>query len=93
MGEYSISSILVKEKGMVQKSVYFMRKQLQGPETRYAEIEKAALAVMITTHKLRPYFLSHLIKVRTNLPFKQMLGRPDLSGRMVKWAVGRVSIK
>lgn len=72
---------------MAQKSVYFVRKVLQGPENRYAEIEKAALAVMTTVQKLRPYFLSHLIKVRTTLSFKQTLGRPDLSGQMVKWAV------
>lgn len=43
--------------------------------------------MMTSARKLRLYFLSHLIKVRINLPFKQTLGRPDLSGRMVKWAV------
>lgn len=42
---------------------------------------------MTPAPKLTPYFFSHLIKVRTNLPFKQTLGRLDLSGQMVKWAV------
>ncbi|XP_057808738.1 uncharacterized protein LOC131023214 [Salvia miltiorrhiza] len=42
---------------------------------------------MVTARKLRPYFLSHHVVVRTALPFKQVLGRPDLSGHMVKWAV------
>ncbi|XP_057785427.1 uncharacterized protein LOC131002954 [Salvia miltiorrhiza] len=42
---------------------------------------------MVTARKLRPYFLSHQVVVRTALPFRQVLGRPDLSGRMVKWAV------
>lgn len=45
------------------------------------------MAVMTRAHKLRPYFLSHLIKVHTYLTFKQTLGRPDLSSRMVKWVV------
>lgn len=87
MGEHYISSVLVKEKRMMQKSVYFVSKALQGPKLRYAEIEKTTLMVMITARKLRQNFLSHLIKVRTNLPFKQNLGRLDLSGLMVKWAV------
>ncbi|XP_057791182.1 uncharacterized protein LOC131008312 [Salvia miltiorrhiza] len=42
---------------------------------------------MVTTRKLRPHFLSHRVVVRTALPFRQVLGRPDLAGRMVKWAV------
>ncbi|XP_057808690.1 uncharacterized protein LOC131023162 [Salvia miltiorrhiza] len=42
---------------------------------------------MVTARKLRHYFLSHRVVVRTVLPFEQVLGRPDLSGRMVKWAV------
>ncbi|XP_057808522.1 uncharacterized protein LOC131023001 [Salvia miltiorrhiza] len=42
---------------------------------------------MVTARKLRPYFLSHRVVVRTALPFRQVLGRPDLLGRMVKWAV------
>ncbi|XP_057775214.1 uncharacterized protein LOC130994197 [Salvia miltiorrhiza] len=58
-----------------------------GPELNYTEIEKAALAVMVTARKLRPYFLSHRVVVCTALPFRQVLGHPDLSGRMVKWAV------
>lgn len=87
VGENSISSLLIKEESSIQKPVYFVSKVLQGPETKYTRIKKASLAVMTTARKLRPYFLSHVIKVRTNLPIKQTLGRPDLLGRMVKWAV------
>lgn len=87
VGEYSISSVLVKKEGIAQIPVYFVSKVLQGPETKYTKIEKAVQTVMITSRKLRAYFLSHLIKFRTNLPFKQTLGRPDLSVQMVMWAV------
>lgn len=41
------------------KPVYFVSKVLQGPETRYTEIEKTTLAVMTTAKKLRPYILPH----------------------------------
>ncbi|KAL0412118.1 UNVERIFIED_CONTAM: hypothetical protein Slati_3801500 [Sesamum latifolium] len=46
-----------------------------------------ALALVITARRLRPYFLSHPIGVKTNTPLKQTLGKPNTSGRLVKWAV------
>ncbi|XP_057779757.1 uncharacterized protein LOC130998349 [Salvia miltiorrhiza] len=87
VGEDAISSVLIREEGSHQKPIYFVSRIIQGPESNYTEIEKAALAVMVTARKLRPYFLSHRVVVRTALPFRQVLGWPDLSGRMVKWAV------
>ena len=56
-------------------------------ETRYSEIEKLALALVVSCRKLRPYFQAHTIVVPTNQPLKQVLHKPDLSGRLVKWAV------
>ncbi|KAL0445450.1 UNVERIFIED_CONTAM: hypothetical protein Slati_2267700 [Sesamum latifolium] len=50
-------------------------------------IEKMALALVVTARRLRPYFLSHPIGVKTNTPLKQTLGKPDTSGRLVKLAV------
>ncbi|XP_057444763.1 uncharacterized protein LOC130737008 [Lotus japonicus] len=49
--------------------------------------EKAALALIITTRKLRPYFQGFQIKVKTDFPLRQVLQKPDLAGRMVSWAV------
>ncbi|KAL0411010.1 UNVERIFIED_CONTAM: hypothetical protein Slati_3690700 [Sesamum latifolium] len=46
-----------------------------------------ALALVVTARRLRPYFLSHPIGVKTNTPLKQTLGKPDTSERLVKWAV------
>ena len=37
--------------------------------------------------KLRPYFEGHHIFVKTNLPIKAVLRKPDLFGRMNKWSV------
>ncbi|KAL0394375.1 UNVERIFIED_CONTAM: hypothetical protein Slati_4403700 [Sesamum latifolium] len=42
-------------------------------EERYTPIEKMALALVVTARRLRPYFLSHPIGVKTNTPLKQML--------------------
>ncbi|KAL0462545.1 UNVERIFIED_CONTAM: hypothetical protein Slati_0142100 [Sesamum latifolium] len=46
-----------------------------------------ALALVVTARRLRPYFLSHPIGVRTNTPLKQTFGKPDTSRRLVKWAM------
>ncbi|XP_077215668.1 uncharacterized protein LOC143850295 [Tasmannia lanceolata] len=41
----------------------------------------------MAARKLRPYFQAHTIKVLTDQPLRQVLHRPDISGRLVKWAV------
>ncbi|KAL0434614.1 UNVERIFIED_CONTAM: hypothetical protein Sradi_0169300 [Sesamum radiatum] len=46
-----------------------------------------ALALVVTARKLRPYFLTHPVGVKTNMPLKQTLGKPDTSGRLIKWAI------
>ncbi|XP_077242710.1 uncharacterized protein LOC143883249 [Tasmannia lanceolata] len=41
----------------------------------------------MAARKLRPYFQAHTIKVLTDQPLRQVLHKPDTSGRLVKWAV------
>lgn len=60
---------------------------LRGAEARYPDIEKIGLALVTTARKLRPYFLSYTIVVRTGHPLKATLGKIDTSERMLKWAV------
>ena len=50
-------------------------------------MEKLALALVVASRKLRPYFHSHTIEVLTNYPLKQVLQKPDSSGRLLKWAI------
>ena len=50
-------------------------------------MEKLALALVIATRKLRPYFHSHPVRVLTNYPLRQVLRKPDASGRLLKWAI------
>jgi hypothetical protein len=53
-----------EDKG-VQKPVYFTSKALQGAEERYPRIDKLALALVVSTRRLRPYFQAHTIRVLT----------------------------
>ena len=64
-----------------------MSKALQGAETRYQALEKAALAVVFSARRLRHYFHSFTMVVMTNLPIQKVLKKPDIAGRMVCLAV------
>ena len=50
-------------------------------------MEKLILALVTTARKLRPYFQAHTIKVPTEYPMKQVLHKPETSGRLMKWVV------
>ncbi|GLU06525.1 hypothetical protein SLE2022_235520 [Rubroshorea leprosula] len=62
----AISSVLVREEGKQQKPIYYINSVLHGVELRYPIVEKAALAVVTSARKLRPYFQSHPIIVLTD---------------------------
>ena len=57
-------------------------------ERNYSKIEKACLALVFASQKLRHYFLSHEIYLMVrNDPVKFLLTQPALSGRATKWLV------
>ena len=47
------SAVLAQDQDQAQKPIYFVSKVLQGPETRYQALEKAALAVVFSARRLR----------------------------------------
>ncbi|KAM1041861.1 hypothetical protein ACFX2I_030941 [Malus domestica] len=83
----AVSSVLIRKDGNIERPVYYASKALQDAETRYSNIEKLALALVMSARKLRPYFQAHSIIVLTNYPLRQILQSPDTSGRMIKWAI------
>jgi len=83
--EDAISAALVQQED--QKSVYFVGRALQDAETRYQLTEKVALAVVYAARRLRPYFQSHPVTVKTDYPVEKILLRPELAGRMISWSV------
>ena len=50
-------------------------------------MEKLILALVTAARKLRPYFQAHTIEVPTKYPMKQVLHKPEVSGRLMKWAI------
>ena len=50
-------------------------------------MEKLILALVTTARKLCPYFQAHTVEISTEYPMKQVLHKPETSGRLMKWAI------
>ncbi|CAA0823307.1 Unknown protein, partial [Striga hermonthica] len=87
VSDVAVSVVLIRQDGLQQFLVYYVSKALHDAELRYPHMEKLAFALVIAARKLRPYFLEHSIIVFTTYPLRQVLHRPDTSGRMIKWAI------
>ncbi|KAM1794266.1 hypothetical protein ACFX11_034761 [Malus domestica] len=69
----AVSSVLIRKDSNVEQPVYYASKVLQDAKTRYSNIEKLALALVMSSPKLRPYFQAHSIIVLTNHHLRQIL--------------------
>ena len=81
-----VSAALVRKEEKVQWPIYYVNKRLLDTESRY-ELEKLALALMVTSRKLRPYFHAHPIEVLANYLLRQLLQKSEASDRLLKWAI------
>ena len=86
--EIAISATLFKEcEDAKLRPVFFISKSLTDAKTRYTHLEQVALALRTAAWKLRPYFQAHYIVVLTDLPFRGTIHKPDMFGRMARWAM------
>ena len=85
--DFSTSAVLVRDKERVQHPFYYCSRALRGAEERYPRMEKLILALVTAARKLRPYFQAHTIEVPTEYPMKQVLHKPEVSERLMKWAM------
>ncbi|XP_057756348.1 uncharacterized protein LOC130975594 [Arachis stenosperma] len=83
----ALAAVLVREDGKAQQPVYFISRALQGAELRYSKLEKLALALLTSSRRLKQYFQSHQVVVRTDQAIRQVLQKPDLAGRMMTWSI------
>ncbi|XP_016648948.1 PREDICTED: uncharacterized protein LOC107880917 [Prunus mume] len=60
---------------------------LPNAEVWYPDIEKLSFALVVSARRLKPYFQAHTIHVLSNQPLRQVLQKPQTSGRLVKWAI------
>ncbi|XP_022030488.1 uncharacterized protein LOC110931399 [Helianthus annuus] len=59
----------------------------QGPEEHYMPFEKFDLSLVFASRRLRRYFQAHKVILMTDQALQKVLRRPELSGRLAKWAV------
>ncbi|XP_057734220.1 uncharacterized protein LOC130949553 [Arachis stenosperma] len=83
----ALAAVLIREDGKAQQPVYFISRALQGAELRYSKLEKLALALLTSSRRLKQYFQSHQVVVRTDQGIRQVLQKPDLAGRMMTWSI------
>jgi ribonuclease HI len=71
----------------VQKPVYFVSMVLRDARERYTMQQKLLYTLLIASRKLRHYFQGHPIKVVIDRPLETILRNPNVTGRVVEWAV------
>src|ERR1051325_7499095 len=85
----TIGSMLVQEDdNHVERLVYYLSRMLNGPETRYSDIEKLCLYLYFSCIKLKQYikpvdvFVSFYFDI-----IKHMLSKTILHSRIGKWVL------
>ncbi|RVW61661.1 Retrovirus-related Pol polyprotein from transposon 297 [Vitis vinifera] len=88
VSEWAISVVLFRcPLPKEQKPIYYVNRALADVETRYSKMELTALALRSVAQKLCPYFQAHPVVVLTDQPLRNILHKPDLTGRMLQWAI------
>lgn len=88
VSDWAVSAVLFRSiSAKEQRPIYFTSKALADAETRYSKMEKTVLALRTAAQKLRPYFQAHPITVLTDQPLRSTLHKPDITGRMLQWAI------
>nr|XP_017250520.1 PREDICTED: uncharacterized protein LOC108221132 [Daucus carota subsp. sativus] len=84
---FAVGAALIREEAGQQKPVYYVSQVLKDAETRYPNLEKFAFALITASRKLRHYFQGREIRIVTDQPLRKIIHKPDISGRLVNWAI------
>lgn len=84
---YAIGALITQEDGGgVEQPVYYISCALKDAETRYPRAERACLAIVYASQRLRHYFLAYKVWLMTKShAIKTLLQQPILSGMISQW--------
>ena len=83
-GAGAISAALIAERKDKQMPVYFISRTLQDAENNYTTKEKLVLSLVFAARRLRRYFHANPITDLTEYPLRQIMLKPERSGRLAK---------
>lgn len=82
-----VGAALIREQDDQQKPIYYASHVLKDAKTRYPNLEKFTFSLVLSSRKLRHYFQGRKIRVVIDQPLKKITHKPDISGRLINWAV------
>ena len=87
--ETSLGILLAQEdKNNKERDIYYLSRMLISYEMNYSIIEKACLAVVFASQKLRHYMLGQTTWLVAKIdPLKYLLSKAALTGRLAKWVM------
>ncbi|GJS79363.1 reverse transcriptase domain-containing protein [Tanacetum coccineum] len=83
----AVSGVLVADRNGKQTPIRYVSRILHEAERNYAPLEKLALCLLYLSRRLRRYFEAHPIKVIIDQPIKKILNKPEVSGKLAKYAI------
>ncbi|GJT88533.1 reverse transcriptase domain-containing protein [Tanacetum coccineum] len=83
----AVRAVLMTEREAKQMLIYFVSHALQGLKINYTPVENLVLALVHARKRLKRYFQAHPIVVIMDQPIKQVLSKPEITGRLRKWSI------